>query len=167
MAGPGNLPYWRGSNTAKCRNELRKELRKGTWSCRRLPSIMRFVRAPRRRTLLTALVVASMSLSMVEVMVADVHDGDATEAELSSLSPFEAQSPSTVPVAANSERGEDPSQPEHTRHVCHCIHAHGVMVTTALFTPVRPQTAFETAFGTVKVFKTTTLAGPPTPPPIA
>ena len=30
IAGPGNLPYWRGSNTVKCRNELRKELRKAS-----------------------------------------------------------------------------------------------------------------------------------------
>lgn len=40
MAGPGNLPYRRGSNTAKCRNQLRKYLRNlnGPFGCTvRLP----------------------------------------------------------------------------------------------------------------------------------
>jgi hypothetical protein len=128
---------------------------------------MRFVRAPRLRTLLTALVVASMSLSIGELMVADVHDGDASEAELSSLSQFDTQATSTAQVAADSETGSDPSQPEHTSHVCHCTHAHGGMVTASATAPARSAVAFETGFRGLQTPKTTALAGPPTPPPIA
>jgi hypothetical protein len=128
---------------------------------------MRFVRAPRLRTLLTALVVASMSLSIGELMVADVHDGDASEAELASISQLDAEPPAASPVATEPQGSSDSSQPEHTSHVCHCTHAHGGLATASISAPTRSAIAFESGFRAVQAPKTTSLAGPPTPPPIA
>lgn len=125
---------------------------------------MRVVRGTRLRTLLATLVVASMLFSIGELMVADVHDGDAPAAELASPSSPDA-APSTL--ASGAESSTDPSQPEHTYHVCHCSHAHGGMLIVATHSPGRPLVASTTGFGVVAAANTSLVTGPPTRPPIA
>jgi hypothetical protein len=125
---------------------------------------MRVVRGTRLRTLLATLLVASMLFSIGELMVADVHDGDAAPAELASSS-----SPDAAPItlASGTESSTDPSQPEHTYHVCHCSHAHGGMLIGATHSAVRPPVAFTTGFGMIAAANTSLVASPPTRPPIA
>ena len=108
-----------------------------------------------------------MSLSIGELMVADVHDGDASEAELASISRLDAPTTPATQVSADSEGATETSQPEHTSHVCHCTHAHGGLATASISAPIRSAIAFESGFRAVQAPKTTSLAGPPTPPPIA
>lgn len=77
-----------------------------------------------------------------EALVADVHDGDASAAELleeggahvgthlsAGIAPgVPSSEPTTVRVANadGSPSGErSPSQPVHSQHACHCVHAHG------------------------------------------
>lgn len=124
---------------------------------------MRVVRGTRLRTLLATLLVASMMISIGELRVADVHDGDAPAAELASLS---SQGAAPTTLASSTEGGTDPSQPEHTYHVCHCGHAHCGMLTIAAHAPVR-RPVLTTGFAKVAAANATTIADPPTRPPIA
>lgn len=77
----------------------------------------------------------------VEAQVSDVHDGDATGVELrrdgssrggaqiahvDAAGRQEAGQAATHHDAAGQSTGDN-GQPVHTQHVCHCVHAHGVV----------------------------------------
>ena len=124
---------------------------------------MRVVRGTRLRTLLATLAVASMMISIGELRVADVHDGDAPAADSTSLA---SQGVSSTTFASSTEGSTDPSQPEHTYHVCHCGHAHCGMLSIAAHSPVR-RPVLATGFAKVAAANATTIADRPTRPPIA
>ena len=79
----------------------------------------------------------------VEALVADVHDGDATAAELQQDGASHggahvahagiAGQDEAAQAAVHAEDGgrstRDDGRPVHTQHVCHCVHAHGVVDT--------------------------------------
>ena len=79
----------------------------------------------------------------VEALVADVHDGDATAAELQRDGASHAGAHAAGAgaalrndaglVAAHHDAGDESTgtdgRPVHAQHVCHCVHAHGVVDT--------------------------------------
>lgn len=69
-----------------------------------------------RRTLATLLMFCFGLFSM-ELAVADVHDGDASAAEIAALTGADLQD---VPADGSSE-------PTHDTHACHCVHGHGTV----------------------------------------
>lgn len=77
-----------------------------------------------------------------EALVADVHDGDASAAELLEEGGVHAGTPLSAGVAPGAPSSESPtvrvangdgapagerlpSQPVHSQHACHCVHTHG------------------------------------------
>ena len=68
-----------------------------------------------RRAVAVLLAIAFVGFS-AETLIADVHDGDASAAELAAYA--DAPASGTVPDSS-------PAQDEHAVHVCHCVHAHG------------------------------------------
>ena len=75
----------------------------------------------------------------VEALVADVHDGDASAAELqrddashsgahlADAGADDEAGPATKPDDAGDGSNGDDGKPVHTQHVCHCVHAHGAV----------------------------------------
>lgn len=87
------------------------------------------------------LLVLCLALFPVEAQVADVHDGDATAAELrrdeashggahvghaGATRRAEAGQAAAHDDAGDESTGDD-GQPLHTQHACHCVHAHGAV----------------------------------------
>lgn len=79
-----------------------------------------------------------------EALVADVHDGDATAAELQqdgashggahvahagTAGRDEAAQAAAVHAEDGGRSTRDDGRPVHTQHVCHCVHAHGAVDT--------------------------------------
>ena len=66
-------------------------------------------------------------LFTAEALVADVHDGDATHAELVRIDGEQHADRHAVAAAdvdhLPGERG--PGEDGHAQHACHCVHAHG------------------------------------------
>lgn len=78
---------------------------------------------------LTALVLAlCFGLFTAEALVADVHDGDATHAELAQFAGAVAHV--DAPAGGHADGPGDhpgeraPGQSGHAQHACHCVHAH-------------------------------------------
>jgi hypothetical protein len=71
------------------------------------------------RRLVAILLMFTLGSFILEESVADVHDGDATAAEIALAGGFDAAPASETPVPSNGTT--------HDVHVCHCIHAHGVI----------------------------------------
>lgn len=69
------------------------------------------------------MVMLTFCFSALEVVVADVHDGDANGAQATVLEQSAPEGPAsgTVPESGSSNH----------MHVCHCVHAHGGIVPTA------------------------------------
>ena len=76
----------------------------------------------------------------VEALVADVHDGDASAAELQrdgashggahvadAGTADDEAGPAAKPDDAGDGSNGDDGKPVHTQHVCHCVHAHGAV----------------------------------------
>lgn len=95
-----------------------------------------------RRRVTAVFLMLCLAFFSAEALVADVHDGDAgaTRPQLvgqsSSGAPFAktvvASRPGASPAVAqdppNGETDELPSgAPAHAQHVCHCVHAHGLV----------------------------------------
>ena len=79
-----------------------------------------------RRVTATFLALAFIGFS-AETLIADVHDGDASVAEVEAAGLFAAEmadQPAGIAPAPERHSGEAPST-GHSAHVCHCIHAHG------------------------------------------
>lgn len=75
------------------------------------------------------LLILCLAIHSGESLVADVHDGDATAAEL--VWEGESSGVSAGATAAMRETrdgdGTSRGQPVHAQHACHCPHAHGFL----------------------------------------
>ena len=77
------------------------------------------------RRLIAFLTLFSFGFFSLEIAVADVHDGDASAAEIAKVT---GSSPGELPQ-------NGPANGAHDVHVCHCVHAHGTL------TPATPRLA--------------------------
>ena len=89
------------------------------------------------------LLMLCLALFSVEALVADVHDGDATAAELqrdgashggahvahAGTTGRDEAAQAAVHDDAGGQPTRDDGRPVHTQHVCHCVHAHGAVDT--------------------------------------
>lgn len=83
---------------------------------------MAFFRSPLRRT--TALLLMTcFGLFTAETLIADVHDGDVGANHPVSI---ESRTAHVDEVPSSS-----PSEAAHSIHVCHCVHAHGGVTSSA------------------------------------
>ena len=84
-----------------------------------------------RRTI-AFLTLFSFGLFSLEIAVADVHDGDASAAEMAKVTGSTSNLPQDGPADAG-----------HEVHVCHCVHAHGTLdpVTPGLAVMLRDASA--------------------------
>ena len=83
-----------------------------------------FLRLPLIRRLTSAfLAVVFMGFS-AETLIADVHDGDASAAEIQALSGLAAIDGQAAPSSETPSPPDDSSS-GHSAHACHCVHAHG------------------------------------------
>lgn len=96
-----------------------------------------------------------LGLFSLEVVIADVHDGDAQGEraavafnEQSVTSKLVDQGDSGVAMAlvflddqtgAHDDAGAPTAPSRHAAHVCHCMHAHGVSVPVVVSLPARPE----------------------------
>ncbi len=79
------------------------------------------------RRVISFIVLLCFGLFSLETVVADVHDGDATAAEI-------AQATAGPDNAESGPQSGEPAQEttSHEMHVCHCIHAHGGLKAMAM-----------------------------------
>lgn len=68
------------------------------------------------RPITACLLVLCLAMFLVETPAPDVHDGDATAAVSTS-----------APDGTDEEPGSDDSEPVHSFHMCHCVHAHSLV----------------------------------------
>lgn len=81
------------------------------------------------RRAIAFLMLLSFGFFSLEIAVADVHDGDASAAEIAKVT----GSPSgELPQDAPADAG-------HEVHVCHCVHAHGTLTPAAPHLAVTPR----------------------------
>lgn len=116
-----------------------------------------FLRSSLRRT--TALLLATcFGLFTAEALIADVHDGDVGANHPVSVETTTAHlggGPSSVPT-----------EPAHSIHVCHCVHAHGGMTALASTSAPRIESSGGPAMMGDRV-PTSIDREPPSRPPIA
>src|SRR5262245_61479758 len=79
----------------------------------------------RPRRILALVLVTSLFGSTAESLLADVHDGDASAAELAA-----AGGPSGVCPEGVAEHASPAGETGHSTHVCHFGHAHGSWIGT-------------------------------------
>jgi hypothetical protein len=87
------------------------------------------------RRILTLLLGLALVASLGESGIADVHDGDATHAELDRATGASHESHATGSLAEQpaDRDATSPGGPDHPVHVCHCIHVHlGVLAESSL-----------------------------------
>lgn len=126
-------------------------------------SVVDTLRSPRVRRIVALLLLWAFAFAGLEAPIADVHDGDATHAEVDRATGERHSGHESA------GRGSSPSGPEssdHPVHVCHCVHAHtGVLAA--------PSVELRTVERTVHITALTVLAPfavaltPPTHPPTA
>lgn len=87
---------------------------------------MDLFRRPLARRILTLLLGLALMASLGESGIADVHDGDATHAELDRATgaSHERHADSSLPERPADPYETSPDHPDHPVHVCHCIHVH-------------------------------------------
>ena len=88
---------------------------------------MHLLRRASVRRLLTMVLAFALAVSLAEEGVADVHDGDATHAEIDRATGVSHASHSETPGARHAvDPAGSPAPPgsDHPVHVCHCTHAH-------------------------------------------
>jgi len=122
------------------------------------------LRHPGVRRIIAALLTWCFVFAVAEVRIADVHDGDASHAEVDLLT---GTSHATQDVLgghhgpASSADGGD-----HALHVCHCTHTHaGVLAASGMNLPVREQALPERM--AADLLPPTVALDPPTHPPTA
>ena len=71
-----------------------------------------------------------------ETFVADVHDGDATAAEIAKATA--GANIASMPIPAQTD-GPTRGDSQHSTHVCHCVHAHGGLNAAGLALSELPQ----------------------------
>src|SRR5690349_1195508 len=87
---------------------------------------MRFLRLRPPRTVLTVLLTLAIGFTLAEEVVADVHDGGATHAEIDRATGVNhADEQGEAGAAFHSDPAGGPAESDHPAHVCHCTHAHG------------------------------------------
>lgn len=77
------------------------------------------------RRLASLVLALCFGLFSAESLVADVHDGDATHAELVSAAQVAGHVPHADGESAPGQHERGPDQSGHPLHACHCAHAHG------------------------------------------
>ena len=83
----------------------------------------------------------SFGLFSLEALIADVHDGDASAAEVASATAAtmgDSGPPVTEIGAANDSERQGAKGPVHEQHACHCVHAHGFSVNRVPSLPPLP-----------------------------
>jgi hypothetical protein len=73
----------------------------------------------------------------IETVVADVHDGDATAAEVAKATA--GANVANAAPASDQDGAPANGTTSHTTHVCHCIHAHGGLNAVAMALSAPPQ----------------------------
>lgn len=81
------------------------------------------------RRVTAVLVSLGLGLFTTEAWIPDVHDGDATAAELAAagVNPHQV---GDLPAPSNESTTPVPDDVDHSTHVCHCTHGHGGPVTS-------------------------------------
>lgn len=74
------------------------------------------------RRCISLLVLLCFGFFSAETFVADVHDGDATAAEIAKATA--GANIASMPAPAETD-GPTKGDSQHSTHVCHCVHAHG------------------------------------------
>lgn len=78
-----------------------------------------------RRLTAAFLALAFLGFS-AEPLIADVHDGDAPQAQVEALDVLAELTVSTGSASAETPVSDKSNEPSgHSAHVCHCVHAHG------------------------------------------
>ena len=95
------------------------------------------------RRLIAMLLFLASGASIAEARIADVHDGDATHAELQQYDAVVAHVDEQPTDDANHR--SEPARSGHAQHTCHCIHVHGGWLATEVSgEPVAPTAAAAT-----------------------
>jgi len=86
------------------------------------------------KRLIASVLLLSFGLFSLELLIADVHDGDAPAAEVASAP--------NVAAAAHGATDGDADAPVpgsgHSAHACHCVHVHGFFATAVAALPNIP-----------------------------
>ena len=80
------------------------------------------------RRLIALLLLLASGASIAEARIADVHDGDATHAELQEYDAVVAHADGQP--ADDTDHRSEPARSGHAQHTCHCIHVHGGWLAT-------------------------------------
>lgn len=80
------------------------------------------------RRLVALVLMLCFGLFTAEALLADVHDGDATHAELVRVDGDRhvAEHDGASAVGGHHSDERAPGESGHAQHACHCVHAHGV-----------------------------------------
>ena len=93
--------------------------------------------SPSLRRIMAAFLTVALLFSIGEEVIADVHDGGATHAEVDRATGI-SHAPDDGAAAGPAhvlQQESAPAESDHTVHVCHCSHVHGAVVTLAAATP--------------------------------
>ena len=94
---------------------------------------MRRLRNSAFRVATTLVVAFSLLFSLGEEVIADVHDGGATRAEVARITGATQQAGSSL--ASHHVDSSAPTTSDHSVHVCHCSHVHGGVVAMTSLEP--------------------------------
>ena len=89
-----------------------------------------FLRVPLVRRLTSAFLALVFMGFTAETLIADVHDGDASAAEIEAISGGAAMGANEAP-SSPTPFVPDESSSGHSAHACHCVHAHGGLLGAA------------------------------------
>lgn len=86
------------------------------------------------RRSIASLLLFCFAIFSMEVVVADVHDGDASAVEVARLAPGDAapSAPAALGEGGAPADGDAPASSRHTMHACHCVHTHGSISSRAI-----------------------------------